>query len=123
MSNEHQISYSQHFIFFINYVWAQYTRELYYTKTEMLARHKHSSLFGPFVSYIGNEVCCKTFLLSTFKTSCNLFRIHNNSFSSKLPYRSNKLERLSLASLSRLVLCNTPAFWTHPYLAIARQLL
>jgi hypothetical protein len=29
---------------------------LYYTRPEILARDKHSSLMGPFVSYIGNEV-------------------------------------------------------------------
>ncbi len=40
-------------------------------------------------------------------------RIHNALFSTELTNGPNKLERLSLKSLSRFVQCNTPACWTH----------
>jgi hypothetical protein len=39
--------------------------------------------------------------------------IRNTSFSSWLTNRSNKLERLSPASLSSLVYCNTLAYFAH----------
>ncbi len=41
---------------FITYEWAQQAGVLHYTRLEMLARDKHSSLFGPFISYIETEV-------------------------------------------------------------------
>jgi hypothetical protein len=41
---------SQHFIFFVSYEWAQEESVLYYTKLERVARDKHSSLLGQFVS-------------------------------------------------------------------------
>jgi hypothetical protein len=43
--------YSQHFIFFVTYEWAEQARVLYCTKLEGLARDKHSSKLGPFVGY------------------------------------------------------------------------
>ncbi len=51
-----QGAYSQHFIFFVTYHWAQKARVLHYTRLERLARGKHSSLLDPFVSYEENEV-------------------------------------------------------------------
>jgi hypothetical protein len=42
--------YSQHFVFFVTYEWAQYER-LLKVRLERLARYKHSILFGTFVSY------------------------------------------------------------------------
>jgi hypothetical protein len=44
-----QEPYSQHLIFFLTEAWAQYSR------LERLAKDKHSSLLGPFVSYEENE--------------------------------------------------------------------
>ncbi len=46
--------YSRHFIFFVTYGWAQQARALYYSRLERLAKDKHSSLLGSFVSY--NEI-------------------------------------------------------------------
>jgi hypothetical protein len=43
-------------IFFVTYHWTQQARVLHYTRLERLARDKHSSLLGPFVSYEENEV-------------------------------------------------------------------
>jgi hypothetical protein len=37
------------------YEWAQLAAVLHYTRLEMLARYKHSSLSGPFVRYGENE--------------------------------------------------------------------
>jgi hypothetical protein len=41
--------YSQLFIFFLTYEWAQYNLVLHYTTLEKLACDKQSSLLGPFV--------------------------------------------------------------------------
>jgi hypothetical protein len=46
-------SYSQNFIFFITYKWAQLAREFLYTRLEMLP---NDCLLGPFVSYRENEM-------------------------------------------------------------------
>jgi hypothetical protein len=43
--------YTQHFILVVAYEWAQYARVLHYTRRAGLAKDKHSSLLGPFVSY------------------------------------------------------------------------
>jgi hypothetical protein len=43
--------YSQHFIFFVTYEWAEQARVLYCAKLEGLARDKHSCKLGPFVGY------------------------------------------------------------------------
>jgi hypothetical protein len=43
-------SYSQHFIFFTAYEWALKARVLHYNRLERIAKDKHSSLFGPFIS-------------------------------------------------------------------------
>jgi hypothetical protein len=43
------VLYSQHFIFFLTYAWAQKVRKLHYTRQERLARDKPSSLLGTFV--------------------------------------------------------------------------
>ncbi len=48
--------YSQQFIFFEAYEWAQLVRALYYTSLEKLAIDKHSSLLGPLVSYEETKV-------------------------------------------------------------------
>ncbi len=48
--------HSQHFIFFITYERSQYVSALYYTRLEMFAGDKHSSLLGPFISYEENSV-------------------------------------------------------------------
>ncbi len=48
--------YSQNFIFFITYEWAQQARALDYTMPERLANDKHSSLFGTLESYKENEL-------------------------------------------------------------------
>jgi hypothetical protein len=42
--------YSQHFIFPAIFEWAQYARVLHYTSPESLAKDKHYSLLGQFVS-------------------------------------------------------------------------
>ncbi len=47
--------YSQHFIFFPTFKWAQKARVLHNTKLQFLSRDKHSSLLGPFVSDEENE--------------------------------------------------------------------
>jgi hypothetical protein len=44
-------TYSQHFIFFVTYDWAQQARMLDYTWLEKLARDEHSSFLGPFISF------------------------------------------------------------------------
>ncbi len=54
--NANNGSYSQHFIFFVTCEWVQQARVLQYTRLERLARDKHSSLLGPFVSYEENGV-------------------------------------------------------------------
>ncbi len=46
-----QGTYSQHFIFFVTYKWVQFDKVLDYNRMKRLARDKHSSLLGPFVSY------------------------------------------------------------------------
>ncbi len=46
--------YSQQF-FFVTCEWGKYARVLHYTKSEWLARDKHSSLNGPFDSCEENE--------------------------------------------------------------------
>jgi hypothetical protein len=46
--------YSQHFIFFITYEWAQKTRVLHYIRLYMLTRDKHTVLLGPITSYEEN---------------------------------------------------------------------
>jgi hypothetical protein len=51
-----QVSYSQHFNFFITYKWVHKGILLHYTKVERLARNEHSSLLGTFVSVEKNEV-------------------------------------------------------------------
>ncbi len=43
--------YLQHFIFFISYEWAWYSKVLHNNRLERLSRDKHSSLFDPFVRY------------------------------------------------------------------------
>ncbi len=48
--------YSQDFIFFETYEWAQLSSVLHYTRLEKLARNKHSSLLGSFINYEENEV-------------------------------------------------------------------
>jgi len=48
--------YSQHFIFFVTFYWAQKARVVYYTRLERLVRDKHSSLVGPLISFKRNEV-------------------------------------------------------------------
>jgi hypothetical protein len=48
--------YSENFIFFVTYDWAQQALVLHYTGLERLARDKHFKLLGPFVSYEENEV-------------------------------------------------------------------
>ncbi len=48
--------YSQHFILFVNYKWAQQARMLHYNTLEMLATDKNASLLVPFIRYIGKEV-------------------------------------------------------------------
>jgi hypothetical protein len=50
-----QRPYSQNFIFFVAYKWAQYASVLHYTRVERLASLKYSSLWGPFISYEENE--------------------------------------------------------------------
>jgi hypothetical protein len=52
----HQELYSQHFILFVFYEWAQSARVLHYTKMQSTANDKHSSLSGLFISYKENEV-------------------------------------------------------------------
>jgi hypothetical protein len=42
--------------FFVTCKCAQYARLLHYTELKRLARAKHSSLLGPFISYKENEV-------------------------------------------------------------------
>ncbi len=42
------VPYSQHFIFFVAYVWAQLVGGFDKTQPERLANDKHSSLLGPF---------------------------------------------------------------------------
>ncbi len=49
-------SYSQQFIFFVTYKWAQKVSMLYYARLEKLARDKHSSFLGSLVSYEENEL-------------------------------------------------------------------
>ncbi len=51
-----QGSYSQQFIFFITFKWAQKARVLQYTMLERLFKEKHSSLLSPFMSYEENIV-------------------------------------------------------------------
>jgi hypothetical protein len=48
--------YSQHFIFYVSHSWAQEARVLRYTGLKRYARDKHSSLLGPIVFYVENEV-------------------------------------------------------------------
>ncbi len=48
--------YSQHFFFFVTYELGQWARVFHYIRLEMLARNKHSSLLGQFVSYEENKV-------------------------------------------------------------------
>ncbi len=48
--------YSQHFMLFVTYEWAQKARELHYTRLEELAKVKHSSFMGPFLRNEENEV-------------------------------------------------------------------
>jgi hypothetical protein len=48
-------SQSQLIIFNITYKWAQQARALNYNRPERLGRDKHSSFWGPFVSYGENE--------------------------------------------------------------------
>jgi hypothetical protein len=43
--------YSQHFTILVTYKWVQFAKVLHYNRMEKLARDKHSSLLGPFVSY------------------------------------------------------------------------
>jgi hypothetical protein len=81
--------YSEQFIFFLTYEWAQSARVLHYIRLERLARGKHCILLGPFMSYKKLK-CCENSLWGLF---------HNTLFSSQL----NKLESSSLASLSNLV--------------------
>ncbi len=50
------ISYSQHFIFFITYEWAQHVEVLHYTRLRKLARDIHSSLLDPFEGHKEKEV-------------------------------------------------------------------
>jgi hypothetical protein len=50
------VPYSQHFIFFVTYEWAQQARVFHYIKLERLAKDEHSSLLCPFVSYKENKV-------------------------------------------------------------------
>ncbi len=47
--------YSQHIIFNITYKWAQHARVLHCDRPERLFGDKHSSFWGPFVSYEENE--------------------------------------------------------------------
>ncbi len=49
-------------IFYVTYEWAQRARVLHYTRLKILAKDKNSSLFGPFISYIENEVLCIGFM-------------------------------------------------------------
>jgi hypothetical protein len=56
--NIKQGPYSQHFIFYATFQWAQKGRPLHYTRLERLARDQHSILLDPFVSYKENEVLC-----------------------------------------------------------------
>jgi len=56
---KHEGQYSEHFIFFQTYQWAQQAGSLHYTRLARLARSKHSNLLGPFVSYNVNEVLQK----------------------------------------------------------------
>ncbi len=48
--------YSQNLIFSVCCEWAQYIWVLYQNKLERLARDKHTSLLGSFLSYEENEV-------------------------------------------------------------------
>ncbi len=48
-------SFSQHFTFFVTYKLAK-RLVLQYTRLEMIARDKNSSLLGPFASFEENEV-------------------------------------------------------------------
>jgi hypothetical protein len=48
--------YSQHFIFFLTYKWAQYAKLLNYTRLDGLGGDKHSSLLDSFLSYEENQV-------------------------------------------------------------------
>jgi hypothetical protein len=50
------VLYSQHFIFFVTYEWAQNARVLHLTRLETLIRDKHSSLLGSFLNILENEV-------------------------------------------------------------------
>ncbi len=43
-------------ILFLTYKWAQQARVLHRTRMERVDGNKHSSSFGPFVSYEENEV-------------------------------------------------------------------
>jgi hypothetical protein len=47
-------TYSQHFIFFVAYKWAQQARVYNYTRLERLSSDKNSSLLGQFMSYEQN---------------------------------------------------------------------
>jgi hypothetical protein len=48
--------YSQHFIFFVTYKWAQQSRVLHYTVLEGVNSDKHSGLLGPFETDKENKV-------------------------------------------------------------------
>ena len=48
--------YSQCFIFFVNYEWANQARVFHYPGLERLVRDKRSSLLGSFLTYEENEV-------------------------------------------------------------------
>jgi hypothetical protein len=51
-----QVQYSQCFIFFVTYEWAQYPRVLHYTGLKRLTLGLHFSLLCPFKSYKENKV-------------------------------------------------------------------
>jgi len=48
--------YSQNFIFFATYEWAQWASVLHYTRLIMLAGDKYSSLLGPIICYEENDL-------------------------------------------------------------------
>jgi hypothetical protein len=50
------VSRPEHFIFFLIYKWTQKARLVSYIKLKRLAKHKHSGLMGPFVSYEDKEM-------------------------------------------------------------------
>ncbi len=75
---------------------------LHYTQLEWLARDKHSSLFGPFISYEENEV---------LHYSRNL--IHNTLFSSYNMNGFNELECYKKIGWKGLPGTNTLTFQVH----------